>query len=171
MCISRIIPIKHWCRFKRCKRFEDRRDNGFTLIEMVIALSITGFLLLLGFSMWLSAWRTMEHETSLMQSLDDEWGLYLALTRDLSGAMSVQTDGTSLTVVLNDGEVSAYRLSPTSHLMLRTLNGMGEVVVSSAVTNVTWQVSQNDLFTTVWYEGDKNAYEAQFTLSPYATAF
>ena len=121
--------------------------------------------------MWVSTWRGIEHGTVAMQVLDDEWVLYHALTQDLTSAQNVRTAGDTLTVVLSDGEVSTFRLSPASHLVLRTLNGLGEVVVSTGVSSLQWSLVQNDLQVAVMYDEERGTHEVQFSLTPQATAF
>ena len=121
--------------------------------------------------MWISTWRGIEHGTASMQVLDDEWILYHALTQDLTSAQNVRTAGDTLTVVLSDGETSTFRLSPASHLVLRTLNGLGEVVVSTGVSSLQWSLVQNNLQVTVMYDGERGTHEVQFSLTPQATAF
>ncbi len=160
------------CLFsKPCKLVKNERDKGFTLIEMMISLTLTGLILTLGISLWMFGWKAMDQETFIMQSLDDEWVLYHALTQDLTCSTRVNTDGSFLTVNLSDGEVATYGFSPISHLILRTLNGNGEVVVSTNVDRVSWQVVNNELHATIDYDNEGKSYEAELSLTPNITSF
>ncbi len=106
-----------------------------------------------------------------MQNLDDEWVLYHALMQDLTLATQTYANGSLLTVVLSDGEVARYGLSPTSHLILRTLNGKGEVTVSADVNDLNWQVVNHLLHVTIDYNDKREPYEASFALTPNAIGY
>ena len=159
-----------WLRCKRYRRSGRDTEAGFSLAEAVMSLSITAITLAVGTSIWWSGWRNLAFVTEQMQSLDDGWLLYHALNQDLTGSQRVQADGSALSVTLNDGEEARYRLSPDSHLVLRTLNGYGEVVLSTGVDSLHWQTGKTGLQVDVAYAGEGGAHELQFTLSAQANA-
>ena len=137
---------------------------------MLIALNVTSIIVAAGVSLWLSSWLCFLQTTDQMQSLDDGWLFYHAVLQDVTCARSLMTNGSTLTVVMSSGGLASYRLSPASHLLLRTLNGYGEIVVSTGVDDLHFQTSSNGVVADVKYVGERNDDEEYFSWSTQADA-
>lgn len=131
-----------------------------------MALGISGYILIGGANLWLISWQLFGRSTHLMQALDDEWILYTALKRDVLSSQSVRVSGSVLTVAMTDGQVAKYWLSSASNLLLRTLNGYGEVVVSTKVKSWQPQIDVlKNVVVEVNYDQNGEVYDKAFTLS------
>lgn len=131
-----------------------------------MALGISGFILIGGANLWIISWQLFGRSTHLMQALDDEWILYTALKRDVLSSQSVRVSGSVLTVAMTDGQVAKYWLSSASNLLLRTLNGYGEVVVSTKVKSWQPQIDVlKNVVVEVNYDQNGEVYDKAFTLS------
>ena len=128
------------CR-KRGSARAQWHEGGFSLLETIMSLWITGVVMIVAVGSLVAMERAFFQLTTAVAGIDDSWVLYHAMASDIRSAVSYSYANDEISIGLQDGSTAAYRLSPWSHLIERSRNGYGSVPVESHVSGLSYAVA------------------------------
>lgn len=117
------------------------REGGFSLLETLMALWITGVVMIVAVGSLVAMERAFFQLTRAVAGIDDSWVLYHAMASDIRSAVSYSFANDEISIALQDGSTATYRLSPRSNLIERSRNGYGAVPVASHVSGLSYAVA------------------------------
>ena len=116
------------------------RDGGFTLLEAVVALSLSALVLAAAVMALAGTERMYAAAAARSRQLQGEWVLYRALSDDLHEARSYRFVGSTLWVEREDGVADVFRLSAGSGFIVLETGGYGSTVLAADVTSLGYAV-------------------------------
>lgn len=110
-----------------------RDDDGFTVMEALISLSISSLLVVACLSILMVTWRGLMNAIVYDTASADEWTYYRALSDELSNATGYVYQGEDLRITMSDGSSVEYRRGAIPDSYERAVNGYGAEVVSTGL--------------------------------------
>ena len=122
-------------------------EDGFSLLETIMALWITGIVMIVAVGSLVAMERTFFQVTRVAAGIDDSWVLYHAMAGDIRSADGYSYANDELSIALQDGSRVVYWLSAQSNLIERSRDGYGDVPVAAHVSGLSYATAPG---TGVW---------------------
>lgn len=121
------------------RRDEWDGQSGFSLLEVLVAVTVSAIALVAGTSAMVGMDRAVHRTEDVSSAMEDLWVVGQVLGRDVRLADSLTYTGPLLSIRRSDGVVLGYSLSRATDTAFRQSGGAGDAMVASHV--VGWWFS------------------------------
>ncbi len=140
------------------------RQAGFSLLETMFSVAITGLLLTIGLAAYVMCLHVSEQLSLKTFQIDDTWTAYHAINKDIHEATSYTFQGGTIYIQQGTATTLTYLLSP-DQMMYRSKNGNGVAIVSTNVNRVQYQVMpRTGVDMDVYYGNETSTLNSRFFL-------